>query len=205
MRALERLDLGDDLRVARLQRLAVRGRAGSRRSSTSAITSSSSIAARSPSGSGSTPPSANARSTMRIASLVAQRAEELRAEPFARLRARAAARGARARSRSGTTFFDSDIAASRSRRSSGTVAIADRGLVLARRRQAGERAEQAVRSGAGEADEPEVFHRLRRLSTTLHPHRARQRRGRMSKKTKKRKLRARRNKANHGKKPRAGR
>ena len=106
----------------------------------------------------------------------------------------------------GTTFFDSDITASRSSRSSGTVAIADRGLVLARRRQPGERAEQAVRAGAGEADEPEVFHRLRRLSTTLlrlSP--STQRRRHMSKKTKKRKLRARRNKANHGKKPRAGR
>ena len=67
---------------------------------------------------------------------VAQRAEHL-----ARRDLRRASRpGGSARCTSskpaGTTFFDFDIAARRSRRSSGTVAIADRGLVLARRRRA---------------------------------------------------------------------
>ncbi len=43
----------------------------------------------------------------------------------------------------------------------------DRGLVLARDREARERTEEAVCSRAGEPDETEVFHGLRRLSTTL--------------------------------------
>ena len=73
----------------------------------------------------------------------------------------------------------------------------DRGLVLARRRKARERAEQAVRPSTGEAHEPEVLHRGAGYRSDSVQ--------RMSKKTKKRKLKARRNKANHGKRPRAGR
>ena len=43
----------------------------------------------------------------------------------------------------------------------------DRGLVLARRRETREGAEEPVGAGAGEPDETEVLHGLRRLSTTL--------------------------------------
>ena len=64
--------------------------------------------------------------------------------------------------------------------------------------QPGERAEQTVRARAGETHETEVLHRgAGYRSASLHPP--------MSKKTKKRRLKARRNKANHGKRPRAGR
>ena len=77
---------------------------------------------------------------------------------------------------------------------------ADRGVVFGRRVEAGQRRKQSVRAGAGEPDDPQVLHDrsgYRRPSTNFRPH--------MSKKTKKRKLRARRNKANHGKRPRARR
>src|SRR5207253_1969362 len=74
---------------------------------------------------------------------------------------------------------------------------ADRRFVLARRGNSGQRAEEPVRARPGEADETEVLHRgAGYLSSSVPP---------MSKKTKKRKLKARRNKANHGKRPRAGR
>ena len=97
-----------------------------------------------------------------------------------------------------TVFFDFDISVSAPQPLVGQARDADRGLVLAGDRQPGERAEQAVRARAGESDETEVLHRgagYRSASLQLP----------MSKKTKKRRLKARRNKANHGKRPRAGR
>ena len=76
-------------------------------------------------------------------------------------------------------------------------------------------AEQASVVGIGKADEPEVLHRVagyrRRARSRLASYVFRRRgfrprnEGEMSKKTKKRKLKARRNKANHGKRPLAGR
>ena len=74
---------------------------------------------------------------------------------------------------------------------------ADRRFVLARRGNSGQRAEEPVRARPGEADETEVLHRDEGYrSGSVLP---------MSKKTKKRKLKARRNRSNHGKRPRAGR
>ena len=73
-----------------------------------------------------------------------------------------------------------------------------RGFVLTGDGQAGQRAEQPVGARAGESDQTEVLHRAAGYrSGSLQPL--------MSKKTKKRRLKARRNKANHGKRPRAGR
>ena len=201
-RALERADLGHDLRVARLERLAMprepvldaldvghdqieldRGEVAL------GIGLDTAVGERAQ------------HDEDRVG--VAQRAEELRAEPFTGLRAR----------RQGEVHEleagRHDLLRLRHRRQAveplvGNGRDPDRGLVLARRREAGERAEEPVRSCAGEPDEPEVFHEVRRLSTTLLTFTEECAKA-MSKKTKKRKLRARRNKANHGKKPRAGR
>ncbi len=97
---------------------------------------------------------------------VAQRAEELAAEPFARLGA------GRQREVHELEACGHDLLRLGHHRKAietlvGDCRDSDRGLVLTRRREAGERTEQAVRAGAGEPDESEVFHRLRRLSTTL--------------------------------------
>ena len=76
----------------------------------------------------------------------------------------------------GTTFFDSDITARRSRRSSGTVAIPTAASYSLGDRQAGERAEEPVCSRAGEPDETEVFHRTSQAIDYLaHLHRTRRR------------------------------
>ena len=167
--------------------------------SRSAITSSSSSASRSPVGIGRDAAvverAQHDRGSRRSCAALPS---DLGAEALARLRARAAARGARARSPRRTTFFDFDISASAVEPLVGQARDADRGLVLAGHGQAGQGAEQPVRARTRETDETEVLHRgAGYRSASLHPL--------MSKKTKKRKLKARRNKANHGKRPRAGR
>ena len=58
-----------------------------------------------------------------------------------------------------TTFFDADIAASRSRRSSGTVAIPTAASYSLGAGRPGESAEEPVGAGTRETDEPEVLHR----------------------------------------------
>ena len=152
---------------------------------------------RSPSGSGVTPPSAKARSTIRIASQLRRLPSTFAPRPSPGL-----APGGRARWTSSkpaaTVFFDFDISVSARQPWIGKARNADRGFVFAGDGQPGERAEQAVRTRAGESHETEVLHRSAGYrSTSLHLP--------MSKKTKKRRLKARRNKANHGKRPRAGR
>ena len=97
-----------------------------------------------------------------------------------------------------TVFFDFDISVRRRRRSSGRLATPTAASYSLGTGRPVESAEQAVRARAGETDETEVLHRGAgyRSGSLQRP---------MSKKTKKRRLKARRNKANHGKRPRAGR
>ena len=100
-----------------------------------------------------------------------------------------------------TTFFDSDISPSRSTRSSGSGATPFTGSKPPGSSSPVSALEQRAVPRVGEANQAEVLHAAQGtggvLPAILHAF--------MSKKTKKRKLRARRNKANHGKRPNAGR
>ena len=128
---------------------------------------------------------------------VAQRAEDLRAESLARLRPGRQGEVHELEARRDRLLRLRHLG-ERAQALVGEARHADRGLVLAGDGQPGEGAEQTVRARAGETHETEVLHRgagYRSASLQLP----------MSKKTKKRRLKARRNKANHGKRPRAGR
>ncbi len=87
----------------------------------SAITNSSSSAARSPSGSGTTPPSANARSTIRIASQFRSVPRVFEPSPSPGFEPGGSARCASSKP-AATVFFDFDISVRRRRRSSGRLA-----------------------------------------------------------------------------------